>query len=127
MNLFPQANRDETCLQDAILANQDAGSMRAVFAPKVDGAARIIPGFARQPVNQLSFFSSVAGVLGSSGQANYAAANASLDALSTSLQSQVGPVFLYLLPPHLGSTCIPLNMQLNATASSSAAAMNCHS
>ena len=76
-------------MQDAMLANQNAASMRTVFAPKVDGAEKLVSDLPKQPVNQVSFFSSVAGVLGSSGQANYAAANASLDALSTNLQSQV--------------------------------------
>ena len=83
-------------MQDATLPNQNASSMRAVFAPKVHGAAKITPDLAREPVNQLALFSSVAGVLGSSGQANYAAANASLDALSTNLQSQVSIYFFYV-------------------------------
>ena len=73
--------------------------MRAVFAPKVDGAVNCMSDLVRQPVSQVALFSSVAGVLGSSGQANYAAANASLDALSANLQSQVHILETLLLAP----------------------------
>ena len=75
--------------QDALLANQTASGMRAVFAPKVDGLARMAERMGPLPLQLVAIFSSVAGLLGSGGQANYAAANAVLDAWSQTSQSKV--------------------------------------
>ena len=63
--------------------------MRAVFAPKVAGAAALHSHMHTTPLQNAAVFSSVAGALGSSGQANYAAANATLDAWAASSQLQV--------------------------------------
>ncbi|BDA51455.1 probable oleandomycin polyketide synthase, modules 5 and 6 [Coccomyxa sp. Obi] len=75
-------------LRDATLAKQTASSMRAVFAPKVAGAEAALSGIYGAPVAAVKLFSSIAASLGSGGQANYAAANAMLDAKATQLQSQ---------------------------------------
>ena len=77
-------------MQDALLAKQNAAGMRTVFSPKVTGIARLSAHLPQQPLQQAAIFSSVAGLLGSSGQANYAAANATLDAWSSHCHQQVG-------------------------------------
>lgn len=79
------------CSQDGAIANQTARSMRAAFAPKTAAAARLLEAAAAAPLHGVAFFSSVAGQLGSAGQANYGAANAALDAAAERLQTQVSP------------------------------------
>ena len=66
-------------LDDATLMEQDWSRFEKVFAPKVYGSY-----YLHQYAKDLDFFvlfSSVASVLGSPGQSNYAAANAFMDAL----------------------------------------------
>ena len=69
-------------LSDAMLQQQTADKVRAVYAPKVDGAYNLHEATAGYdpPLHFFAVFSSVAGVLGSAGQANYAAANSCIDA-----------------------------------------------
>ncbi|MCB9761282.1 MAG: SDR family NAD(P)-dependent oxidoreductase [Alphaproteobacteria bacterium] len=69
-------------LDDGVLVLQDAARFRRVFAPKVDGAVLLDRLTADDPVERFVLFSSAASLLGSPGQANYAAANAFLDALA---------------------------------------------
>ena len=69
-----------TCQQDALLAKQGPGAMREVFAPKASGAMELASLAAGAPVGASVLFSSVAGLLGSGGQASYSAANAAMDA-----------------------------------------------
>jgi acyl transferase domain-containing protein/acyl-CoA synthetase (AMP-forming)/AMP-acid ligase II/NADPH:quinone reductase-like Zn-dependent oxidoreductase/acyl carrier protein len=69
-------------LDDHLLLNLDAESFRRVLAPKVLGAWNLHVLTADLPLDFFVVFSSVASVLGSPGQANYAAANAFLDGLA---------------------------------------------
>ena len=66
-------------LDDGVLQHQSPERFAEVMAPKVEGAWNLHERCADTP---LVFFSSVASLLGLSGQANYAAANAFLDALA---------------------------------------------
>ncbi len=69
-------------LEDAALLRQDADALARVMAPKLRGA-RLLDRLTRvDPLDWFVLFSSAAGVLGSAGQANYAAANAALDQVS---------------------------------------------
>lgn len=88
-------------MQDAILQNQAARGVRTVFAPKVDGALSLTSEMQMHAVGQAVLFSSVAGALGSAGQANYGAANAALDALSSGLQAKVDSTRLKITPLHV--------------------------
>lgn len=63
--------------------------MRAAFAPKAIAAQQLLAAVAATPLQGVALFSSVAGQLGSAGQANYGAANTTLDAAADRLQSQV--------------------------------------
>lgn len=74
-------------LGDGLLLNQTAAAVRAVFAPKAVGMAKISASIAAVPVGALAAFSSVAAFMGSAGQSSYAAANAALDAQLESTQA----------------------------------------
>ncbi|HYH98360.1 SDR family NAD(P)-dependent oxidoreductase, partial [Hyalangium sp.] len=75
-------------LEDGLLLNQGVESLRRVLAPKVEGALNLEALTASQPLDFFVLYSSVVAVLGSPGQANYAAANAFLDAQARRLRSK---------------------------------------
>ncbi|HEU5425688.1 MAG TPA: SDR family NAD(P)-dependent oxidoreductase [Actinocrinis sp.] len=69
-------------LRDAVLSAQTPDSVREVFRPKVEAAWLLHELTAELPLRAFVLFSSIAGVLGNPGQANYSAANGFLDALA---------------------------------------------
>lgn len=87
-------------LADALLADLDTAHLHLPRAAKVLGAWHLDRHTAGDPLEAMVFFSSVAAVLGTPGQGNYAAANAFLDALAQHRQArglrclsvQLGPV-----------------------------------
>ncbi|MEU3713512.1 SDR family NAD(P)-dependent oxidoreductase [Streptomyces catenulae] len=69
-------------LDDGVLAALDADRVARVLRPKADAALHLHDLTAHLPLRRFVLFSSLAGVLGAPGQANYAAANALLDGLA---------------------------------------------
>jgi short-subunit dehydrogenase/acyl carrier protein len=68
--------------EDALLANQTAAGFRRVMAAKISGAWNLHQRTAALPLDFFVLYSSAASLIGSGGQANYAAANSFLDALA---------------------------------------------
>ena len=89
-------------LQDALLGNQTASGMRAILAPKLNGACGLAMAGRHMPLTASIAFSSIAGLTGSSGQANYAAATAALDASQRMMHITVSlmPAIYKLAPAH---------------------------
>ncbi|WP_371483528.1 type I polyketide synthase [Kitasatospora sp. NBC_00315] len=69
-------------LDDATITGLDEARLRAVLAPKWEAARHLDELTRHMDLSAFVLFSSAAGVLGSPGQGNYAAANAALDALA---------------------------------------------
>ncbi|MEV0363773.1 SDR family NAD(P)-dependent oxidoreductase [Nocardia fusca] len=69
-------------LADGTVGTLTETQVDRVLAPKVDGARNLDEATRDRKVSAFVLFSSVAGVIGSAGQGNYAAANGYLDALA---------------------------------------------
>ncbi|MFD9355178.1 SDR family NAD(P)-dependent oxidoreductase [Streptomyces sp. NPDC060031] len=68
-------------LEDALVTEPDGGRLHRVWAPKATGAWRLHEATARAGLDWWIGFSSLASLVGSAGQAEYAAANAFLDSV----------------------------------------------
>ncbi|VVJ16019.1 Modular polyketide synthase [Amycolatopsis camponoti] len=70
-------------LDDKLMADKDEHSFRTVFETKVDGARSLLAALAETGVEPgfVTFFGSIAAVLGNRGQTDYAAANDALEAV----------------------------------------------
>ncbi|MET9887840.1 SDR family NAD(P)-dependent oxidoreductase, partial [Streptomyces sp. NPDC006430] len=78
-------------LDDRLLDRLDTGALAAAAAPKL-GAARLLAELTRgHDLDAFVLYSSVVGVLGNLGQANYAMANAALDAFAETLRADGVP------------------------------------
>lgn len=75
-------------LADGLLTNQTWSQFATVLQPKVLGTWNLQQALGNAPLDWVLLFSSVASLLGSPGQGNYAAANAILDSLATTWQRQ---------------------------------------
>jgi acyl transferase domain-containing protein/aryl carrier-like protein len=69
-------------LEDAVLTNLDDDRIDCVLAPKVSGTWNLHAETLGRPLDFFVMFSSISSVFGHAGQANYAAANAFLDAVA---------------------------------------------
>jgi acyl transferase domain-containing protein/thioesterase domain-containing protein/acyl carrier protein len=75
-------------LADGILTEMTLEQLDRAVAPKVQGAWNLHDATRNAPLDFFVLFSSVASILGSPGQANYAAGNSYLDALAHARRSQ---------------------------------------
>ena len=78
-------------VKDSILPNQTLPNIRSVCVPKASGT-KVALQACLQPIQAVKLFSSIASSIGGVGQANYAAANAILDAAAHSAQRQGMPI-----------------------------------
>ncbi|MHB0958497.1 MAG: SDR family NAD(P)-dependent oxidoreductase [Pirellulaceae bacterium] len=78
-------------LADALLHEMDLETLDKGLAPKIAGAWNVHQATVRCALDHFVLFSSVAGLLGSPGQANYAAGNTFLDGLAHYRRAQALP------------------------------------
>ncbi len=69
-------------VQDQLMLQMDAASFLKVLRPKVHGAWNLHRALAAMPLDFFVLYSSIGSVVAATGQANYASANAFLDALA---------------------------------------------
>ncbi|HEV2637106.1 MAG TPA: SDR family NAD(P)-dependent oxidoreductase [Actinocrinis sp.] len=89
---------------DGAFATLTPDAFATVFAGKVTGALRLADALAGVELDAFVLFSSISGVLGSAGQANYAAANGYLAGLAERLRSRGVPALAPAFGPWEPST-----------------------
>ena len=77
-------------INDSLLLNKSAQNIEAVLAPKIVGILNIDAVTQDEPLDFMVLFSSLTGVMGNIGQADYGAANAFLDSFAAYRQALVG-------------------------------------
>lgn len=75
-------------LADAVIEKQTTESFKTVFGPKVDGLLTLMGSIDTRHLRHCGLFSSASAVFGNPGQANYAAANAWLNAYASDLSGR---------------------------------------
>ncbi len=75
-------------IEDATIETLDAGQLERVLAPKLDAVVQLHELTKDIALSDFVLFSSVSGVMGSPGQANYAAANSFMDAFAQHRRAQ---------------------------------------
>ena len=75
-------------LRDGYLINKTVEDVREVLAPKVHGAANLDLATADEPLDIFVLFSSLVATIGNPGQADYAAANAVMEAFAVDRESR---------------------------------------
>src|SRR5262249_5747584 len=86
-------------LEDGILGQMDWAKFERVIAPKVFGAWHLHHHTSGLKLDHFVLFSSILSLMGSAGQANYAAANAFLDALGAQRRSENLPAVVLNFGP----------------------------
>jgi amino acid adenylation domain-containing protein len=75
-------------LDDGTIAGKTAESLAAVLAPKVAGTCHLDKALGAEPLDLFLLFGSLSGAIGNPGQADYAAANAFLDAFAADREAR---------------------------------------
>ena len=75
-------------LADAMLPRQNAIALRRAYAAKAEGASNMQKAFAPLLLEACVYYSSITALVGGAAQANYAGANACLDAMSAHRRAQ---------------------------------------
>ncbi len=83
-------------IDDALIAEKTLESALSVLNPKVVGTLVLADVFANEPLDFMVLFSSTSALLGLGGQADYAGANAFLDAFAHSRAGEPGPYIVAL-------------------------------